>query len=92
MYQCNFYKDINHSLVCQSQTGASICQGAPGTLMSTINENRLTIPGSWATSPIANRPNTSTNSTTCGFSTTVTRNYTATRFQVSQTDLMSFNG
>ncbi|GGC78539.1 hypothetical protein GCM10011508_02500 [Flavobacterium lutivivi] len=66
-------------------TGASICQGASGTLISTINENRLTIPGSWATSPIANRPNTSTNSTTCGFSTTVTRNYTATRFKVSQT-------
>jgi hypothetical protein len=82
-------------------TGVSICQGGSGSLAATdvcrafVNSG-TTISGSFATTPTANRLNSMSNSATCAFSPTITRNYTAIQFQVSVTGnygfLMDNNG
>ena len=74
-------------------TGVSICQGGSGALSATVTCNGfanagLTISGGWAAgAPTAFRPTSSTNSTSCGFSTLTAdlRTYAVTEFQVSVT-------
>lgn len=79
-------------------TGISICVGgsgamtASGTCTGFVNSG-TTISGAWAsgTDPVALRPATSiSNSATCSFDTSVTRNYVKTDFQVSVTGSYTF--
>ncbi|MFT3793880.1 BNR-repeat neuraminidase N-terminal domain-containing protein [Flavobacterium sp.] len=77
-------------------TGVTICQGGTGNLTASGSCNGFinsgtTISGTWAATPIALRPTTSiSNTTTCSFDTTITRNYVATNFQVSATGNYTF--
>jgi hypothetical protein len=76
-------------------TGVTICQGGSGTLSSsttcpnTFVNSGTTISGTWTagTDPVARRPISSpmTNTNTCSFDASITRNYVATSFQVSVT-------
>jgi hypothetical protein len=69
----------------------TICQGGSGTMSATSTcesfvNSGTTFSGTWtaATDPTANRPSTSiSNSATCSFDASITRNYVATNFQVS---------
>ena len=79
-------------------TGLTICSGGSGNLISTsscsgyANAGR-TLTGSWnaVTDPTALMPGASiSNTTSCSFSTTITRNYNAINFQVSVTGSYSF--
>jgi hypothetical protein len=75
-------------------TGVSICQNAASTSMtvtSDITNVGTTFSGTWETTPIAFRPTSSiANKATCDLSTTITRNYTATQFQVSVSGSYTF--
>ena len=69
---------------------ATICAGGSGSMTATstcagFSNSGTSFSGTWvaATDPIALRPATSTNSATCSFDPTNTRNYVVTNFQVS---------
>jgi len=81
-------------------TPASICQGGTGSIaassgtgcVSFVNSGTA-IPGTWvaATDPIAKRITSSiSNTATCSFDATITRNYVAKQFQVSVTGAYVF--
>ncbi len=74
---------------------ASICQGGTGSLGATAScsgfiNSGTAFNGTWAATPIGNRPDSSADSATCAFSATVTRNYTVTEFQVSVAGAYAF--
>ncbi|NNT71776.1 T9SS sorting signal type C domain-containing protein [Flavobacterium sp. IMCC34852] len=77
-------------------TGASICTGGAGTISSSTvcdgyGNAVNAISGSWTLSdPSAPRPFSSSNSTTCGFSTS-SQLYTSVNFQVSVTGSYTFD-
>ncbi|MDW8853113.1 PKD-like domain-containing protein, partial [Flavobacterium sp. MMLR14_040] len=87
---------FNGSVTCIAPitTGVSICQGGSGSLTATHNTfTGNTFTGSWnaSSNPTALIPTTSmNNSTTCGFTPGITRNYTATTFTVGTTGVYNF--
>ena len=72
---------------------AEICVGGSASLTATGScggvTSSMTISGSWNTNPVAPRPLTMTNSTTCNFIST-TATYSAYLFQVSVTGTYAF--
>lgn len=73
--------------------GVSICQGSSGNLSAAVLGSSLTIQGTWASTPVAARPDTGTNSATCDFTYSggpYSRNYVATPFRVSVTGSYTF--
>jgi hypothetical protein len=76
-------------------TNATICAGGTGALTATASCDVLapsgtTFGGTWAATPIAARPNSTTDSTVCGFEPTVTRNYVINEFQVNVSGAYTF--
>ena len=78
-------------------TGTSICQGGSGSISSSSSctgyaNAGTTFSGTWnaLTDPIAKRISSITNSGTCSFDATITRNYVSTSFQVSTTGSYTF--
>ena len=81
-------------------TAATVCQGGAGTIAATSGTGCVTfvssgtsIPGTWnaATDPVVKRPISSiSNSATCSFDLSVTRNYVAQQFQVTTTGTYIF--
>ena len=90
----NFTFNGSVSCIVPTTTGVSICQGGSGSLTATHNTfTGNTFTGSWnaSSNPTALIPTTSmNNSTTCGFTPGITRNYTATTFTVGTTGVYNF--